>query len=58
MSNGSSSGGSSVGIVAIVAILVLAGVAAWFIWGRSGSSRGAHQTTTSAPGQPAGADSL
>jgi len=29
------SSNSSVGIVAIVAVLILAGAAAWFVWGRS-----------------------
>lgn len=32
---GSGGGGSSVNVVAIVAILVLAGIAAWFFIGRS-----------------------
>jgi hypothetical protein len=45
MSEGSS-GNSSVGIVAIMAILVLVGVGAWFVWGRSASSRVPAKTTT------------
>lgn len=49
MSEGNSSN-SSVGIVAIMAILVLVGVGAWFVWGRSVSSRvPAKATTTSEP---------
>ena len=32
-------GSSSVGIVAIVAVLVLALVGAWFMWGRPGSQK-------------------
>lgn len=39
-------GGNSVGIVAIIAILVLAGVGAWFAWGRSGSTTSAPHTTS------------
>ena len=52
MSDGNSN--SSVKIVAIVSMLVLVGVAAWFVWGRSGSSPApaAAKTTT----QPADAD--
>jgi hypothetical protein len=51
MSDGNSSGNSSVGIVAILAILVLVGVAAWFVWGRPGRTRVAETTTTSQPAQ-------
>jgi hypothetical protein len=50
MSNGSGSGGSSVGIVAIIAILVLVGLGAWFAFGRPGmSTRQPAQTTAPAP---------
>jgi hypothetical protein len=49
MSDGNSSGNSSVGIVAIIAILVLVGVAAWFTWGRPGRTRVNETTTTSQP---------
>jgi len=45
MSDGSSN--SSVKIVAILAVLVLVGAAAWFIWGRSQTQPAA--TTTSQP---------
>jgi len=51
--SGESSSNSSVGIVAIVAVLVLVGVAAWFFMGRSGGSKVSPTTTTS---QPADAD--
>jgi multidrug efflux pump subunit AcrA (membrane-fusion protein) len=53
MSDGSGSN-SSVKIVAILAVVVLVGVAAWFIWGRSGGSRVAPATSTTS--QPADAD--
>lgn len=49
MSDGNSSGNSSVGIVAILAILVLVGVASWFIWGRPTGTRA--PATTSQPAQ-------
>lgn len=52
MSNGGSSN-NNVAIVAILAVLVLASVAAWFIWGRPGSPRVAPPTTS---GEPAGTD--
>ena len=48
MSNGSSNN-SSVTIVAIVAVLILAGGAAWFAWGRPGGSAAPARTPTSQP---------
>jgi len=58
MTNGGNTGSGSVAIVAIVAILLLVGAAAWFVWGRSGGSRSVHRTTVGATSQPAGKDSL
>jgi hypothetical protein len=52
MSDGSSN--SSVKIVAILAVLVLAGAAAWFIWGRSGGPQTQPAATTTS--QPDDAD--
>lgn len=49
MSDGNSSGNGSVGIVAIVAILVLVGVASWFIWGRPNTRHAPMMDTTSQP---------
>lgn len=37
---------SAVGIVAILAIVVLVGIGAWFVFGRSASSRTPQQPTT------------
>ncbi len=49
MSNGNGSS-SSVGIVAIVAILLLVGLGAWFMFGRGGRSGGTpRQVTNPAP---------
>lgn len=49
MSNGNENS-SSVGIVAIVAILLLVGLGAWFMFGRGGRTTGApRQVTTPAP---------
>jgi ABC-type transporter Mla subunit MlaD len=52
MSEGNSNN-SSVGIVAIVALLILVGVGAWFVWGRS---RGPVTTTPATTSQPADTD--
>lgn len=51
MSNGNENT-SSVSIVAIIAILLLVGVAAWFMFGRSGRKVSPTPTQTSAPAQP------
>ena len=40
---------SSVGIVAIVAVLILAGAAAWFVWGRSAGPGPASKAAAGAP---------
>ncbi len=39
---------SSVGIVAIVAVLILAGAAAWFVWGRSAGTGPSSKAAASA----------
>lgn len=44
---------SSVGIVAIVAVLLLAGAAAWFVWGRSSNTSPKVNAATSAPANDA-----
>ena len=43
------SSNSSVGIVAIVAVLILAGAAAWFVWGRSPGTAVSSKAAASAP---------
>lgn len=53
MSNGNENSGSSVGIVAIIAILVLVGVGAWFMFGRSNRVQHDVEVKTEAPAQPA-----
>lgn len=44
-----SNSNSSVGIVAIVAVLILAGAAAWFVWGRSPGTASSSKAAASAP---------
>ena len=44
---------SSVGIVAIVAVLILAGAAAWFVWGRSAGTAASPKNAVSAPANDA-----
>lgn len=52
MSNGN--GSNNVSIVAIIAILILVGFAAWFVWGRPASRRAV--TPTTAPAASPGSD--
>ena len=43
------SSNSSVGIVAIVAVLILPGAAAWFVWGRSSGTTASPKAAATAP---------
>lgn len=53
MSNENSSSNSSVGIVAILAILILVAGGVWFFYGRSGNSPKTPAQSTTAPEDPA-----